>query len=221
MSAIVGYVTAGLQLGLESLLIKPRRGIGSFKAQATIEERHTDELEITDHPVEMGAQVSDHSYLRPVEVVIKCGWSNSPSSDGILGSLGAAVTGTIAGVSAILSGNSTSQVKEIYTKLLELQATREPFTVYTGKRVYTNMLFKSLVVVTDDKSEHSLMVTAVLRQIIIVTTKTLVIAAPASSQASPETTAPPTNGGDKQLTSAPTFNESQGASAFNPSGVST
>lgn len=216
MSAAVGFVTAALQVGLDAILIKPQRGIGSFTAQATLEEIHTDELEITEHPVERGAAIADHSFKRPAEVTIKCGWSNSPSTEALINSLSAAANGTISGVTSILNGNSVSQVNDLYAKLLALQATREVFTVYTGKRIYTNMLFKSLITTTDSKSENSLMITAVLRQIIIVTTTTLVVAAPAVSQASPEITVPIINGGAKQLTPAPTFNAGQGRGAINP-----
>lgn len=214
MGQAVGIATAVVQLGLESLLVKPRRGIGPFVAQVTIEEIHTDELEITDQPVEMGARISDHAFKRPAEVVIRCGWSDSPSNSGVFDGLIGAVTGTIAGVGAFFGGQDVTQSRAMYEKLLALQATREPFEVYTGKRVYKNMLIKSLRVTTDKSSESSLMVTAVLRQIIIVTTRTLIVGAPPEDQASPAETAAPEDAGEQQLEEAETVNESAGQDAI-------
>ncbi len=214
MGQAVGIATAVVQLGLESLLVKPRRNIGPFKAQVTIEEVHTDELEITDQPVEQGARISDHAFLRPAEVVIQCAWSDSPSNIGVFDGLIGAVTGTIAGVGAFFGGEDVTQSRAMYENMLALQALREPFEVYTGKRVYNNMLIKSLKVTTDKTSESSLMMTCVLRQVIIVTTRTLVIGAPPEDQAAPEETAPPEDEGDQQLEEADQVNESAGQDAI-------
>lgn len=79
---------------------KLKRSIGSIVANVTVEEHHHDELEITDHPVERGATISDHAYKRPNEVTIVCAWSAStmpPKSllGGISGALTNKLTGTI------------------------------------------------------------------------------------------------------------------------------
>jgi len=44
-----------------------------------IEEDHDDELIITQHPVELGAIISDHAYKKPSEVRVRCAWNNSGS----------------------------------------------------------------------------------------------------------------------------------------------
>ncbi len=207
MGQSTGFLTAGLQLGLESLLVRPHRNIGPFEAQVTIEESHTDDLEITDHPVETGALVTDHAFMRPSELMIRCGWSNSPSV-GAGGGLGGLVTGligaagsTISGVASLLSGDDTSSVRDIYAKLLDLQRLRIPFDISTGKRNYDNMLVKSLRVRTDKETENSLIVEATFRQIIIVSTQVLTIGAPPSAQQTPQTTAPVAEKGVKSLAS--------------------
>ena len=144
------------------------------------------------------------------------GWSNSPGSGSLLGSLASAVTGTIGGISALLSGNSVSQVKDIYAQFLKLQRERRPFEVSTGKRLYKNMLIKSVATSTTDKTENSLMLKVVLHEILIVSTKTLTISAPPSAQKSPEVTTPTTDEGTKQLGPAPAFSAGQGQEAINP-----
>lgn len=219
MPASVGYMTAALQLGISTIVVTPKRGIGKFTAQVTIEERHVDELEIVDHPVELGAPISDHSFRRPSQLTLTAGWSNSPGSSNLFGSLASAVTGTLGGISSLLSGNSVSQIKETYSKFLELQNSRLPFEVNTGKRLYKDMLIRSLSTVTDKENENVLVLKIELRQVLIVTTQTLTVSAPAEDQATPSVTNGPVNSGVKQLTPASTYNAGAGRGAINPTAV--
>ena len=220
MSSIVGYVTALAQVGLNAVLVRPKRSLGPFIAQVVIEESHEDALEITEHPVEQGAMVADHAFKLPSVVTIKAAWSNSPSRsglvDGVVGGLGATQTT----VQSILSGTSTSQVRDIYERLLKLQSQAEPFDIFTGKRKYTNMLIQKLVVTTDQKSENMLMVTATCRQVLIARTSVVSVAADAAKQASPQTTGAPTNMGIKGLLPGGTFsNAGAGRGFVNPPAV--
>lgn len=222
-----GFVLPALTIGLGSFRIRPTRGFyptasdagpaQPLVAHATLEEIHRDDLEITEHPVELGAPVADHAFVRPAEVIIRCAWSDGPrSSPGLMGAaLGIAgvrvpvvgkALGAIATVTAaqsLLSGNGPGQARAIYGQLIELQRARIPFDVYTGKRVYRNMLFKSLGVTTDAEHENSLLVTAVCKQVIIVSTTTVKVPVNASAQGDPERTSPVSNLGLKQLTPAP------------------
>lgn len=184
----LGFVNPEPPLGDSSILVRPARSIGQFVAQVTLEETHRDEMIITEHPVEQGAAIADHAYKRPAELTIKCAWSNSkgdnaPQSD------------------AVLQGNSPEQIKDIYAKFLELQASREPFEVVTGKRIYTNMLIQSCTVTTSKEFENSLQMTVMLRQVIIVSTRVVNVSAPTSAQKQPEVTDPPVVLGAKMLRS--------------------
>lgn len=197
MAAGTGFAIAALQYGYNSRIPKAERRFGKFKGYITMEEVHTDELEITEHPIEQGASITDHAYKRPAELRVRIGWSNSPSGAGLLGGIrGLLSTGSIL-VSNVL-GNNVNQVKEIYQKLLKAQADREPMEVMTGKRTYTNMLIKSLVVTTDRTSENVLDVTISFQQIILVTTQVATIerVPPANQRNAPATQAP-TNAGAK------------------------
>lgn len=207
-----GVIAAAAQIGLESILIRPRRSIGGFAAHVTLSERHTDELEVVEHPVEQGALVADHAFKRPPEVVIECAWSNSPRS-GVLG----AITGTVAGVQALVTGNSPDQVRDVYNRLLALQATAEPFEVVTGKRTYPNMLIRTLTVETDKDSEHVLRVTATLRQVLFATVRVVAVSAPREQQADPEATLAPASKGVKQLLPNPrNFNIAKAVDSLTP-----
>ena len=209
MGQLLGIVTAAAQLGLQALVIKPKRQIATFTAQVTLDEVHTDELEITEHPVEMGASITDHAWKRPAEVVIRCAWSNSPSNTGVVDGLAGAVTGTVRTIGSLLSGNDIGQVRDVYAKLLALQTSRIPFDVLTGKRNYTNMLVKTLRQETNKDSENSLMITATLRQVILVSTQTVTVQTPAINQSNPQVTGPTSNQGTKQLAPAENFNSTR------------
>lgn len=228
MSNISGFVLPAATIGFGPLLIRPQpRGFFPFDPngaplqtlvpQATFEETHTDELEITDHPVESGAVISDHAFKRPAEVIIRCGWSNSPSRPG--GFFGAAITGGraleelvsdtlgITAVQSVLSGNSVEQVKAIYARLLAIQESRVPFDILTGKRAYKSMLLKQLRIDTAKDSENALIVTAHCRQIIIVTTGTVTVPGSATSQKFPAQTGATQDLGSQSLQPAPKFTD--------------
>jgi hypothetical protein len=195
----LGFVLPAATIGLGSLLLKPQRGFFiplpedqsgppepfQNQPQIVLEEMHDDEIVITDHPVEKGAQIADHFYKKPSELTIRCAWSNSPSSSGsLMGKavgaasavggpivrIAAAAGSTISAVQSLLSGSAANQVNAIYQKLLALQISGVPFDIYTGKRVYTDMLFRSLHVHTDANTENSLLLTARCRQVLIATT---------------------------------------------------
>ena len=199
MSAFSGFVNAALQYGITAILVRPKRSVGPFEMQVVMEEQHTDDLEITDHPVEQGAIISDHAFKRPAEVKIVGGWSDSPSNPDLFKALAAVPGQTVQGVQSLITGNNVSQGRDIYDKLLKLQSDRNPFDVYTGKRIYRDMLIRSLSTVTDRETENSLVVTLLLRQVILITTSTLTLPAPIEQQANPRSTAEPSNFGSKSL----------------------
>jgi hypothetical protein len=229
MSGPTGFAIPALAIGLGALYIKPQRGfypapdqgqgpLQPLIPQVTIEEVHHDELEITDHPVERGAVIADHAFKRPSEVVIHCAWSNSPApkATGIVGSAIGAASVLLPGaglvvsalptsdaISSLISGNGAKQIKAIYQILLKLQSSAVLFDIYTGKRLYNDMLFKSLSVTTTKDSENALVLTAVCRQVLLSSVKTTQVPINASAQASPEKTTPVQNTGNKQLQVTP------------------
>jgi hypothetical protein len=104
----------------------------------TLEEGATDELEITQHPVQEGASVTDHAFKQPARVSIK-----------------------------VLFNDNDAPLSVIYQKLLDLQQSREPIDAVTGKRAYSNMLIRSISQTTSEQTETILSVTIELQEIII------------------------------------------------------
>jgi len=196
-----------------SIFVVPYRAVvgddDTLVANATIEEQHHDELEITEHPIEQGAAIADHAFKRPAEVVVKFGYSNSVAPDG------AYIDSNGNPVAATLGGASPYQIKDVYDKLLNMQQSRQRLEVFTGKRNYVDMLLKSLHVTTDRVTENILMVTATFKQVLIARTRLVSVSAPADDQVEPEVTDPPQDMGSKALDPAPaTFNADAAASAL-------
>jgi hypothetical protein len=127
-----------------ALIYIGRSRIGGLIPDVVIEEVYEDQLAITEHPVEDGANVADHAYLRPKIVDMKVGWADYKSRR---------------------VGGST----EKYEALLKLQAVRQPLNVSTGKRVFKNMLIASISVTNDVKTKYVLLATVRLREVRIST----------------------------------------------------
>jgi hypothetical protein len=170
----------------DMIFMVPKR-IGTIQIGVELEETHLDELQITEHPVEKGAEINDHAFKRQPELTLKCGWSNSQI---------AALAGTL---QSIFEGGelpTADYVSTVYSQLLALQETRQPFDVVTSLRIYRDMLFKSLSVTKDQKTGAALNVTATLKQIRIVQTQATKLPSK-EDQADPQATAETQNAGVK------------------------
>lgn len=119
--------------------IRPARAIGEITGYIVFDENTTDDLEITSHPVQQGAAITDHAFKKPVELSVR-----------------------------LQFGPHDKPLDEIYEDLLVIQASRDPFTVYTGKRTLYNMLIKSISQTTDKTTENVLAISLRLQEIIIV-----------------------------------------------------
>jgi hypothetical protein len=168
--------------------------IGELEAQTALEEIHHDALQITQHPVESGAAITDHSFARQAELLLTVGWSNS-NLKAILGAIESAFTGGTMSKADYITG--------VYSQLLALQKSRQPATITTGLRVYDNMLIAGLTVKRDQRTSQILLVEASFLEVIIVSTQSTTLPAK-ENQADPASTAEVQNSGSKQVvTGAP------------------
>lgn len=152
----------------------PRRAVGPFNATITVEESSKDDLEITQHPVQQGASITDHAYVKPSTVSLKVMWNDTDAP-----------------------------LSETYANLLALQSSRVPFDVVTGKRVYRNMLMKALSLTTDALTENVLNINMELQEIII-TSLEVVSVPERPKQANPGKTGKTDNAGAKSAQPAST-----------------
>lgn len=161
------------------------RKIGIFVPDVVVSEKHVDALEITEHPVEFGAAINDHAYKRASEVTMECGFAGGGS---VLDLVNLSSIGLRVGVSP----------REIYQQLLDLQKSRVPFDVVTGKRTYSNMLIRAIEATTDRTSENVLSCVLTLREVIMSDTQSITVTDKANMQEG-VSTAPVQNTGMKSL----------------------
>lgn len=167
-----------------ALIAQPGTTIGDIVPHVTVEEVYRDEVVTTDHPVELGAAVTDHAFRRPPVFEIRCGWSNS-------------------------TGGSSAIVMQVYEQLraLQEQARAQPIDVFTPRRMYDNMVMGALQVIRDANSNSIIACSMILRQIIIVEAQTT--GGDAAKQADPASTASPGDAGPVSTTPGPGYDFTQ------------
>ena len=170
------YSTGSDGTGAQPTLIQPRGALAGIIADAVVREAGHDRLRLTDSPVERSAPITDHAYLEQPELELEFGYSDS--------------------------GNGFGYSASVYAAILSLQATRQPFPVTTGKRLYENMMVVALGQTTDEKTEHALMLSVQLRGVVLVDTQASALP-PTDQQAMPAQTADTSNTGEKQLAATP------------------
>lgn len=134
------------------------RVIGPINVQVVISETTNDTLTITKQPVQQGASITDHSFKEP----------------------------TAFSMTMLFDENITQSLSKVYQDLLDLQNLREPFTIFTPKRIYENMLISTLGLTTDKHTENILSITAAFQEVIIVSVTTTTV--PRSKQRNPGST---------------------------------
>lgn len=222
---LIQIVATGANLA--SLLFPQSSVIGGITVDTTIEEQYEDSLEVTEHPVEFGAQITDHSFKRPMELMLRCGWSDSSlkALAGVVsnvlggGAVGGALGGTLSSSGTFTGGSMSASdyVAGIYSQLLQLQESRQTFSVTCGLRNYDDMVMPNLRVRRDQATQAILAVEASLRQVILVSTTTVSLP-PQANQASPQSTAEVINLGNlsTQAAAAPSPGGALPPSAFVP-----
>lgn len=141
---------ASLPYSIEALLLETKRSFGEGAIQTAIipdvviSEHHVDTVSLTRHPVDTGAEVSDHAYKMPAVINCQFGWSNSSRL------LNSAITGS--------NLKALENIQDVYQRLLELMEMRMPFRLSTGKRVYESVIITNLQTTTTVDTESSLIV---------------------------------------------------------------
>ena len=107
----------------------------TYVFDAILDVEHEQRLEKTHHPVQTGADVSSHAYLMPPSLVLNVLMSDVVESY----------------TSGNFTGNPSKSVSA-YQTMLKIQASRQPLTITTRLRTYTNMLITSLPPREDSKT---------------------------------------------------------------------
>lgn len=160
---------------------------------AAEEIAHTNEVELTDNPVEEGVDVSDHADIKPKILSFNGIVSEAPikleqaiignvagASGGVVGNVagsaaGALVTTGLSVLGGLLLNQNGNRAQDAMNALLELQAKAIPVTIMTGLRDYKNMILTQFSPVEAARNGKSLVFTATFREIRIVSSEQVVL----------------------------------------------
>lgn len=134
--------------------------IGGLFFDAIFHEEVTSSIKITDHPVQNGSNIVDHSYVQPTVLTMDIGVSDS---------MGSIIDGQFAGW-------YTKSVSA-YQLLLELQQSRLPLEVHTRLNHYYNMLIEQITAPDDYKTLHGLKCSVQMKEIFVVDVGTTTVSA--------------------------------------------
>lgn len=133
--------------------------IGGLQLDAATLEDHTLTATVTQHPVESGATVSDNVVINPVRVRIEGVISNTP----LLTQLLSLPTGQ--------NTLATKRAEDARQLLIDLQASRQPFTIATSLGDYENMIMTSISTARDAPRGRSVHMVMDFEQVTLVTSE--------------------------------------------------
>lgn len=133
--------------------------LGKFIFDAYMNVNHESTLAITSHPVQDGADVSDHSYMESQEVTFEIGMSD--------------VMQNITGFDSFTGDNSRSV--SAYKTLRKLQEQSIPIKIVTRLWTYENMLIENISAPDDKTTAYGLKATVSLKEILVANVRTVKI----------------------------------------------
>lgn len=131
-------------MALTGLFSNKGNFIGEIEIDVIVNESATATATVTKNPVENGADINDHIIIEPMTF---------------------SATGVVSNNRTFFLDRTKSQVT--WSDLLNLQATREPFTLIQGLESYDNVVIQSLTESQNKDTSNGLFFSASLTQIII------------------------------------------------------
>lgn len=142
-------------------LIYIKTNINGYFFDAFLSIDHNLQLEMTEHPVQTGASITDHTYLKPNELTMEIGMSDVMAS---------IVDGQFSDGGATRSINAFQILKELWQQRLPLQ-------VVTRLGIYDNMIIQSIAIPDDYTRLNGLRATVKLKELLVATLTTAKISA--------------------------------------------
>jgi hypothetical protein len=122
--------------------IQGTRSIGALIPDVVIEEVGDDVMQITKHPVQTGATISDHAFRMPSTLLMKIGFAD-------------------------YKHQQVGFTRQALWDLLAAMGSRQLLTIVTGKRVYQSMLYSHLHVTTDATTEYVLNAVVAFEEVLL------------------------------------------------------
>lgn len=153
-----------------AFLIPRRTRIDALEVDCVVTATHVGEVEVTDHPVEEGADVSDHVRPLPERLTIDGIISNTPLNKTVKRTL------NVQGVVLETEGESAlagepGYAESAYETLRSIKDAGKLISVATPLRVYDDMVLQSLTVPKNNTTGEALRFTAQLKRVRIVASK--------------------------------------------------
>jgi len=150
-------------MAFENLFIRTQKAIGGIQLDAVISESHVNEVSLTNNPVELGAEITDHAVVQPKRLNIVAQVSDTP--------MGLAAFGQIVDLVTGLFGTSTTdnitRSNAAYNAIVQLQEAREPIELQTKLKLYTNMIITNVSVQQDKNTSRIVRMSIDVQQVII------------------------------------------------------
>jgi hypothetical protein len=154
-----GIILQGAYSSLTCVATQDKDGeYTSYFFDAVISAQHTTRRQITEHPVQWGAAISDHSYQLPAMLTLEVGMSDAMDSFN---------SGSYSPKSK--SGKSVNA----YQTFVELQKTGQPLVVNTHLQRYTNMIIENINIADNNKTTYSAKFSISFKEIFIGITGTI------------------------------------------------
>lgn len=132
-------------------------GVSAFELDAALSIVHDYESEVTEHPVESGAAVTDHIRNKPATLKLECVVSNTPIAQ----------AADVEKAGGFRKGEP-GRAEEIFATLMKLRDAQQPITVATRLKTYSNMAIASISIPQDSKTGDALRFSLTLKEIRII-----------------------------------------------------
>lgn len=161
--------------------------IGELQLDATISESHDYTNEVTQFPIEQGADIADHVKIKPEEITIDGFVTNSPLTILFedISEIVKVKSGEVEVKSTSREGtvNKVELARDILLKISgrQIQGKDTPpqiVDIITGLRVYTGMMLTSLSIPRNAKTGQAMLFTARFMKVITVQSETVTIPNP-------------------------------------------
>lgn len=184
----------GFRTSVEQLIYM-QTNVGGLFFDAILSTNTQESLTITSHPVQSGANISDHAFRNPTKISMEIMMSDVMASR-VPGQFtdGGGARGVILG----MLGANTSKSVSAYQRLLELQRMRMPVSVKTRLGYYDNMLIESIDTPDDVNTLSGLRCTINMTEVLVARVATEKVSA------RPWTTSKGTNNGSVEPGKPPT-----------------
>lgn len=137
-------------MAFENLFITTKKSIGGILLDAVLSESHSNSVSVSNNPIELGADITDHAIVQPKKINILAEVTDNPLGLAAFGQLLDTVTG--------LFGTSTTtnltRSNAAYNALVQLMDSRALLEVQTKLKLYSNMMITDISIVQDKDSSR-------------------------------------------------------------------